>query len=146
MSLLFKAIPRIILFYFNPAVFNFQKGKKAFGGSYKGTTFGVPYDFNSIMHSRLWIGKDNAIDPSKPGMEVKKKWKKICAKNKFGCIIEQSRGLSKSDTIQVNKLFKCKIKPQTRWECPIYTKLQDFKTRYFGEFRKDLCLRLNLKQ
>eukprot|EP00112_Aurelia_sp_Birch-Aquarium-sp1_P002365 Seg1260.5 transcript_id=Seg1260.5/GoldUCD/mRNA.D3Y31 product="Bone morphogenetic protein 1" protein_id=Seg1260.5/GoldUCD/D3Y31 len=127
-------------------IFNFQKGKNAFGGSYKGTTFGVPYDFNSIMHSRLWIGKDNAIDPSKPGMEIKKKWKKICAKNKFGCIIEQSRGLSKSDTIQVNKLFKCKIKPQTSWECPIYTKLKDFKTKYFQEFRKDLCLRLNLKQ
>ena len=79
-------------------------------------------------------------------MEIKEKWKKICTTNKHGCIIGQQRGLSRADAIQVNLSLKCKLKPKTSWECPIYTNITDFKINYFQEFRKDLCLRLNLKQ
>lgn len=136
----------MIRFPFNLSVANFLKGKKVFGKSYSGTTFGVPYDFNSLMHYPFWVSGLISVNPGNKVIEIKDEWKKICAKNKFGCIVGQERGLSKSDTILVNKIFKCKIKRQTSWECPIYTKLEDFKIKYFQEFRKDLCLRLNLKQ
>ena len=124
---------------------NFQKGKEAFGESYVGSKLDVPYDFNSLMHYPEMMDLA-AINKNKTIMDVKDKWKKICDKNKYGCIPGQWRGLSKSDTTQVNKMFKCKIKPQTSWECPTYTALDDFKNRYFREFRNDLCLRLNLSQ
>ena len=124
---------------------NFKKGKGAFGKDYRGGSFGVPYDFNSILQYREYI-KQVAADPNRKVLEVKKNWRKICENNRFGCVLGQLKGLSKSDTIQVNKMFKCKIKPQTSWECPTYTALDDFKNRYFREFRKDLCLRLNLNQ
>eukprot|EP00112_Aurelia_sp_Birch-Aquarium-sp1_P005403 Seg1614.5 transcript_id=Seg1614.5/GoldUCD/mRNA.D3Y31 product="Tolloid-like protein 1" protein_id=Seg1614.5/GoldUCD/D3Y31 len=124
---------------------NFKKGKGAFGKDYRGTSFGVPYDFNSILHFREYI-RHISVDPHKKIVKLKEKWRKKCESNKFGCVLGQLKGLSKSDTIQVNKLFKCKIKPQTSWECPTYTSLDDFRNKYFQEFRKDLCLRLSLKQ
>ena len=142
-----QIMTRVIRFYFNLPVINFQKGKEIFGESYQGTTFDVPYDFNSIMHYELTSAYDLfTIDESKPIVEVKEKWRKHCAKSRLGCIIGQRRGLSRADAIQVNQSLKCKLKPKISWECPIYTNLTDFKTKYFQEFRKDLCLRLNLKQ
>ena len=125
---------------------NFQTGKEAFGKDYIGSKLDVPYDFNSLMHyaQRTY----QAIDTDKPVLEIKEKWRNICDRNKYGCILGHWRGLSESDAVQVNKMFKCEIKPKpkaTSWGCPVYTTLNDFKNKYFREFRKDLCLRLNLK-
>eukprot|EP00112_Aurelia_sp_Birch-Aquarium-sp1_P021251 Seg567.9 transcript_id=Seg567.9/GoldUCD/mRNA.D3Y31 product="Meprin A subunit beta" protein_id=Seg567.9/GoldUCD/D3Y31 len=74
-----------------------------------GETFGTKYDFNSIMH---YATHEAAKDPEKPTIVLKPKWKEKC-ENSPDCIIAQRHGLSKSDAIQLNKLFKC---PDKKYE------------------------------
>ena len=68
------------------------------------------YDFNSVMQY-----------PFDATMGIKDKWRVKCMNHKYGCIIGQEFGLSKSDAYQINMLFKCPKKSQKPWGCPEYT-------------------------
>ena len=91
-----------ILYSQNPFLTDDFDFEKLGGTIIKGETFGVKYDFNSIMHYPPFMG---AKDDKRPTMILKPEWKEKCEKDP-DCIIGQRHGLSKSDAIQ---LINCLI-------------------------------------
>ena len=84
---------------------SYWTGKEEHGSGFTGETFGIGYDFNSIMQY-----------PFDAVMSIKDKWKIKCQNHKYGCMVGQPFGLSK-----FNMLFKCPMKSQEGWGCPEYT-------------------------
>eukprot|EP00112_Aurelia_sp_Birch-Aquarium-sp1_P017242 Seg3979.3 transcript_id=Seg3979.3/GoldUCD/mRNA.D3Y31 product="Zinc metalloproteinase nas-13" protein_id=Seg3979.3/GoldUCD/D3Y31 len=91
------------------------------------------FDFNSIMQLPLGYSKYKKETNGK--IQIKGKWKYACEKYKYGCLLGQDIGLSKSDALKVNTLFNCQKGSQSIWGCPVYPLKRDRK-EISGEFFK----------